>query len=111
MEPRADSSMECCPVAENGALRSPLLPLTRGPHRNVVLFRSARFTRWARRGIWEKNLFQQFAGNGGSADAQMIDSTHVKAHRSASGGKGGTETGRWPLARRTQREDTRTRRC
>src|ERR1700738_2911782 len=48
-----------------------------------------RFVRWARRGIWE-NLFRQLAGNGRSADTQMLDSTHVKAHRSASGGKGGS---------------------
>jgi transposase len=47
-----------------------------------------RFVRWARRGVWE-NLFRKLAGNGLSADTQMIDSTHVKAHRSASGGKGG----------------------
>src|SRR5882757_4944648 len=48
-----------------------------------------RFVRWARRGVWE-NLFRELAGNGRSADMQMIDSTHVKAHRSASGGKGGS---------------------
>ena len=42
-----------------------------------------------RRGIWE-NLFRELAGNGRSADTQMIDSTHVKAHRSAAGGKGGS---------------------
>jgi transposase len=36
-----------------------------------------RFVRWARRGIWE-NLFRELAGNGRSADTQMIDSTHVK---------------------------------
>jgi hypothetical protein len=29
------------------------------------------------------------AGNGRSTDVQMIDSTHVKAHRSAAGEKGG----------------------
>ena len=58
-----------------------------------------RFVRWARRGIWE-NLFRELAGNGRSADTQMIDSTHVKAHRSAAGGKGGAEAGCWPLARR-----------
>src|SRR6202171_39837 len=46
-----------------------------------------RFVRWARRGIWE-TLFGELAGNGRSADTQMIDSTHVKAHRSAAGGKG-----------------------
>ena len=46
-----------------------------------------RFVRWARRGIWE-NLFRELAGNGRFTDTQMIDSTHVKAHRSAAGGKG-----------------------
>jgi transposase len=46
-----------------------------------------RFNRWARRGIWE-NLLRALAGLGRSADTQMIDSTHIKAHRSASGGKG-----------------------
>ena len=45
-----------------------------------------RFVRWARRGIWE-NLFRELAGSGRSGDTQMIDATHVKAHRSASGGK------------------------
>ena len=50
-----------------------------------------RFVRWARRGIWE-NLFRELAGNGRSVDTQMIDSTHVKAHRSASGGKGGSRS-------------------
>ena len=50
-----------------------------------------RFVRWARRGIWE-NLFRELAWNGRSADTQMIDSTHVKAHRSAAGGKGGSRS-------------------
>jgi transposase len=50
-----------------------------------------RFVRWARRGIWE-NLFRELAGNGRSNDTQMIDSTHVKAHRSAAGGKGGSRS-------------------
>jgi transposase len=48
-----------------------------------------RFTRWARRGVWEK-LFRELAGCGRSTETQMIDSTHIKAHRSASGGKGGS---------------------
>jgi transposase len=50
-----------------------------------------RFARWARRGIWE-NLFRELAGNGRSTDTQMIDSTHVKAHRSAASGKGGSKS-------------------
>jgi transposase len=48
-----------------------------------------RFTRWAERGIWER-LFRALADRGRSTDVQMIDSTHIKAHRSASGGKGGS---------------------
>jgi transposase len=48
-----------------------------------------RFVRWARRGIWE-NLFRELAASGRRTDTQMIVSTHVKAHRSASGGKGGS---------------------
>ena len=47
-----------------------------------------RFTRWAARGIWEK-LFRELAERGRSTQLQMIDSTHIKAHRSAAGGKGG----------------------
>jgi hypothetical protein len=49
-----------------------------------------RFVRWAGRGIWE-NLFRQLAGNGRATGTQMIDSTHIKAHRSAAGGKGGEQ--------------------
>ena len=52
-----------------------------------------RFVRWAERGIWE-NLFRALAGKGRSADMQMIDSTHIKAHRSAAGGKGGSKSRR-----------------
>ena len=47
-----------------------------------------RFARWAERGVWEK-LFRELADCGRSTDVQMIDSTHIKAHRSAAGGKGG----------------------
>ena len=50
-----------------------------------------RFVRWARRGVWE-HLFRELAGNGRSTDTQMINSTHVKAHRSAAGGKGGSRS-------------------
>ena len=60
-----------------------------GPHTTIY----NRFARWAERGIWE-NLFRKLAGNGRSADTQMIDSTHVKAHRSAAGGKGGSRNRR-----------------
>jgi len=59
-------------------------PEAYGPYTTIY----NRFVRWARRGIWE-NLFRKLSANGRSADMQMIDSTHVKAHRSATGGKGG----------------------
>ena len=49
-----------------------------------------RFVRWAKRGVWER-LFQELASSGRSTQTQMIDSTHIKAHRSASGGKGGSK--------------------
>jgi transposase len=53
-----------------------------------------RFVRWARRGVWER-LFRELAGRGRSSNTQMIDSTHVKAHRSASGArKGGSRNRR-----------------
>ena len=48
-----------------------------------------RFVRWAERGVWER-LFRELAGRGRSTDTQMIDSTHVQAHRSASGAKRGS---------------------
>jgi transposase len=58
-----------------------------GPHMTIY----NRFVRWVRRGVWER-LFRELAGNGRSTDTQMIDSTHVKAHRSAAGGKGGSRS-------------------
>ena len=48
-----------------------------------------RFVRWAERGVWE-NLFRALAARGRSSETQMIDSTHIKAHRSAAGGKWGS---------------------
>ena len=47
-----------------------------------------RFVRWAERGIWE-NLFRALVGDRRSAATQMINSTYIKAHRSAAGAKGG----------------------
>jgi transposase len=47
-----------------------------------------RFVRWAERGIW-KDIFAALAAREGVPDRLIIDSTIVKAHRSAGGGKGG----------------------
>jgi transposase len=72
-------------VLKTGSRRCDLPP-EYGPHTTIY----NRFVRWARRGVWEK-LFHALAKRGRSAHLQMIDSTHVKAHRSASGGKGGSK--------------------
>ena len=50
-----------------------------------------RFVRWAQRGVWER-LFRELAARGRSTETQMIDATHEKALRSASGAKRGNRT-------------------
>ena len=60
------------------------MPKAYGPHKTIY----NRFVRWAEKGVWEK-IFRHLAAAGGPPAALMIDATHVKAHRSAAGGKGG----------------------
>jgi transposase len=48
-----------------------------------------RYNRWSRRGLWQR-LFEQVAASGRVPQELLIDSSHVKAHRSAAGGKGGS---------------------
>ena len=50
-----------------------------------------RYVRWAVKGVWT-NLFHVLAQTEGPPAEVLIDSSAVKAHRSASGGKGGSET-------------------
>lgn len=59
-------------------------PACYGPRKTLY----NRFVRWAAKGVWE-NLFLALSEAGGPPSALMIDATHVKAHRSAAGGKGG----------------------
>ena len=47
-----------------------------------------RFNRWSRRRFWA-NLVEALAASGAVTKSTSIDSTYVKAHRSADGGKGG----------------------
>lgn len=47
-----------------------------------------RFVRWAKRGIWQ-DIFAGLAASGGPPAEALLDSTHIKVHRSAAGGKGG----------------------
>lgn len=48
-----------------------------------------RFVRWAAKGIWVE-LFETLAQAGGPPSQVLIDSTAVRAHRCAAGGKGGS---------------------
>jgi len=48
-----------------------------------------RFVRWAAKGVW-MDIFHALASAGGPPAQLLIDSSAVKAHRSASGGKGGS---------------------
>lgn len=64
-------------------------PKEYGPAKTVY----NRFVRWAKRGVWER-LFHALADPGKTAEILMSDSTHVKAHRSASGWKGGSKNRR-----------------
>ncbi len=48
-----------------------------------------RFVRWAAKGVWS-DIFHALASAGGPPAQVLIDSSAVKAHRCASGGKGGS---------------------
>lgn len=47
-----------------------------------------RFVRWSERGIWE-GIFSALAGADDAPDRLFIDSSCIKVHRCAGGGKGG----------------------
>jgi transposase len=47
-----------------------------------------RFVRWAERGIWE-DIFSALAGTQDTPDRLFIDSSCIKVHRCAGGGKRG----------------------
>ena len=59
-------------------------PAEYGPRKTLY----NRYTRWARKGVWMA-VFDALARAGGPSEQVLIDSSAVKAHRSASGGKGG----------------------
>lgn len=59
-------------------------PARYGPRKTLY----NRFVRWAAKGVWQ-DVFVALAAAGGPPAEVLIDSTHMKAHRSAGGGKGG----------------------
>lgn len=64
-------------------------PACYGPRKTLY----NRFVRWAAKGIWHE-LFVTLAAAGGPPTEVLIDSTHMKAHRSSAGGKGGLSSRR-----------------
>jgi transposase len=59
-------------------------PAAYGPYTTIY----NRFNRWSRQGIWFA-IFEALTGSTGVIGSAAIDSSHIKAHRSAAGGKGG----------------------
>lgn len=59
-----------------------------------------RFVRWSERGIWT-NIFRALAGSDGAPDRLFIDSSCIKVHRCAGGGKGGP----WPMVSAARKAD------
>ena len=53
-------------------------PKEYGPHKTLY----NRFIRWSRLGVFDR-IFAALAGEGPKAERIMIDSTHLKAHRTA----------------------------
>jgi transposase len=59
-------------------------PAAYGPYTTVY----NRFNRWSRQGIWFE-MFEALTGSSAITGTVAIDSSTIKAHRSAGGGKGG----------------------
>jgi transposase len=60
-----------------------------GPHKTIY----NRFNRWSARGIWQ-SIYEAMAQSPEQPEQVALDSTHVKAHRCAGGGKGGPRSRR-----------------
>ena len=75
-------------------------PIVYGPRKTLY----NRYVRWAAKGVWV-NLFQSLARAGGPSAQLLIDSSAIKAHRSASGGKGGSSIRRLAVRAADGRQD------
>ena len=62
-----------------------------------------RFVRWAGRGVWD-GIFSALAGADGVPDRPFIDSSCIKVHRCAGGGKGGLGPWYLPHQRRSEHQ-------
>jgi transposase len=59
-------------------------PSKYGPHTTIY----NRYNRWSKRRIWQR-IFEKMAAAGSVPEGLCIDTSHVKAHRSAAGSKRG----------------------
>ena len=75
-------------------------PAVYGPRKTLY----NRFVRWAAKGVWV-DIFHALASAGGPPAEVLIDSSAVKAHRCASGGKGGSTPSDRPLAGRADHQN------
>ena len=65
-------------------------PAAYGPYTTIY----NRYHRWSQQGVWFA-IFEALTGQSGVwGGAGAIDATHIKAHRSAAGAKGGTSSRR-----------------
>ncbi|QMV01067.1 IS5 family transposase [Devosia sp. D6-9] len=64
-----------------------------GPYTTVY----NRFNRWSRQGPWLQ-MFEALTGHNGIFEGAAIDATHIKAHRSAAGAKGGPRPSHRPFS-------------
>ena len=62
-------------------------PAEYGPYTTIY----NRFNRWSRQEVW-LGIFEALTGKTALVSTASIDSSHIKAHRSAAGGKGGPST-------------------
>jgi transposase len=86
--PRVDDRRVICGiiVALQSGGRWIDVPAAYGPRKTLY----NRFVRWSAQGVWQ-DLFKALAAAGGPSAEILLDSTHVKAHRGAAGGKGASK--------------------
>lgn len=81
-------------VLRNG-LRWQDVPAVYGPHKTLYI----RFVRWSRLGVFAR-IFRDLARPGSDGDTLMMDSTHLKAHRTAASLRKGGPARALSVARR-----------
>jgi hypothetical protein len=77
-------------------------PAEYGPYTTIY----NRFNRWSRQGIWFE-IFEALTGSTGIVGTVAMDSSHIKAHQSAAGGKEGLPPSHRPLAGRPNHQAPR----